>query len=136
MSLHLPEPESRATVDDLVAEARATYERLTPGEAFLRVQAGATLVDTRSPDQQGAQGLIPGAVHHPLSTLLWRLDPDCPTSNEPIGLATEVILICREGYSSILAAAQLRAIGFERATDVIGGVEAWKAAGLSVSDAA
>lgn len=47
-----------------------------------------------------------------------------------------MILICREGYSSILAAAQLRAIGFERATDVIGGVEAWKAAGLPVSDAA
>jgi rhodanese-related sulfurtransferase len=136
MSLHLPEPEPRLTVDRLVAEARVTYRRLTPGEAFLRMQAGAALVDTRSPDQQDVQGVIPGAVHHPLSTLLWRLDPDCPTSNEPIGLAAEVILICREGYSSSLAAAQLRAIGFHRATDVIGGVEAWKEAGLPVSDAA
>lgn len=132
MSLHLPEPEPRRTVDDLVAEARATSDGITPGETWLRLQAGATLVDTRSPDQQAAQGCIPGAVDHPLSTLLWRLDPACPTSNEPIGLDTEVILICREGYSSSLAAAQLRSIGFARATDVIGGVEAWKTAGLPV----
>jgi rhodanese-related sulfurtransferase len=43
-----------------------------------------------------------------------------------------VILVCRQGYSSSLAAAQAREIGFARATDVIGGVEAWLAAGLPV----
>jgi rhodanese-related sulfurtransferase len=43
-----------------------------------------------------------------------------------------VILICREGYSSVLAAAQLQELGFEDATDVIGGVEDWKKAGLPV----
>jgi rhodanese-related sulfurtransferase len=42
------------------------------------------------------------------------------------------MLICREGYRSSLAAAQLRELGFTRATDVIGGVEAWLAAGLPV----
>lgn len=130
MSLQLPEPEPRRTIDDLVEEARAAYDRVTPGEAYLRAQAGAVLVDTRSPDQQARQGRIPGAVHHPLSTLLWRLDPACATSNEPIPLDADVILICREGYSSSLAAAQLRELGFARVTDVIGGVEAWKAAGL------
>ena len=135
MSFQLPEPEPRRTIDDLVEEARATYKPLTPGEAFLRVQAGAVLVDTRSPDQQARQGLIPGAVDHPLSTLLWRLDPACPTSNDLISFDTEVILICREGYSSSLAAAHLRELGFSRATDVIGGVDAWMAAGLPVSDA-
>jgi rhodanese-related sulfurtransferase len=133
VTLPIREPDRRATVDDLVAEARATYERVTPGQAFLRMQSGAVLVDTRSPDQQRRQGFVSGAVRHPLSALLWRLDPDCPTSNEAIPLDAEVILICREGYSSSFAAAQLRAIGFARATDVIGGVEAWKAAGLPVS---
>ena len=136
MSLNAPQAEPRRTINDLVAGARETYERVTPGEAYLRVQAGAVLVDTRSPDQRAVQGFLPGAVHHPLSTILWRLDPDCPTSNEPIPLDADVILICREGYSSSLAAAQLRAIGFTRATDVVGGVEAWKAAGLPVSDGA
>jgi rhodanese-related sulfurtransferase len=75
---------------------------------------------------------VPGSVHHPLSTLLWRLDPDCPTSNEKIPLDARVILICREGYSSVLAASQLQELGFEDATDVIGGVEDWKRAGLPV----
>ena len=73
---------------------------------------------------------MPGAISHPLSVLLWRLDPDCPTRNEKIPLDGEVILICREGYSSTFAALQLREIGFENVADVIGGVDAWKATGL------
>jgi rhodanese-related sulfurtransferase len=44
-----------------------------------------------------------------------------------------VILICRHGYSSSLAAAQLQELGFEAATDVEGGFEAWQAAGLPVA---
>jgi rhodanese-related sulfurtransferase len=125
----------RRSIDELLASAREAYERVTAEEAFRRTTDGdAVLVDTRSPDQQNRQGFVLGAQHHPLSTLLWRLDPDCPTSNEKIPLDREVILICREGYSSSLAAVQLAKLGFERATDVIGGVEAWKGAGLPISD--
>jgi rhodanese-related sulfurtransferase len=39
----------------------------------------------------------------------------------------------RQGFSSGLAAASLRHVGLYRATDVIGGVEAWIAAGLSMT---
>ena len=46
-----------------------------------------------------------------------------------------VIVVCRQGFSSSLAAASLQAIGLPRATDIIGGVEAWIAAGLPLSDA-
>ena len=90
----------------------------------------AVLIDTRSEDQRLRQGLVPGAISHPLSVILWRLDPDCPTTNDKIPLDAEVILICREGYSSTFAALQLGEIGFENVADVIGGVDAWKAAGL------
>ena len=41
-----------------------------------------------------------------------------------------MIVVCRQGYSSSLAAASLRAVGLHRATDLAGGVEAWVAAGL------
>jgi rhodanese-related sulfurtransferase len=44
-------------------------------------------------------------------------------------------LICAEGYSSSLAAASLQDLGLVHATDVIGGVEAWKAAGLALREA-
>ena len=122
----------RKPIDELLADAAVRLGRLSPLEAWAEMRAGATLVDTRSPDQRQAQGYVPGAVHHPLSTILWRLDPDCPTSNEKIPLDARVILLCREGYSSVLAAAQLQEMGFDDATDVIGGVEAWKEAGLPV----
>jgi len=70
---------------------------------------------------------VPGAECHPLSVALWRLD------SRP--RETQIILICRHGYSSSLAAAQLQALGFDRPADVVGGVEAWAAAGLPVEPA-
>jgi rhodanese-related sulfurtransferase len=121
---------SRKTIDEALEEAADRLSRVTALEAHDAMRDGAVVVDTRSPDQRAAQGYVPGAVHHPLSTLFWRLDPDFPTSNEKIPLDARVILICREGFSSIFAAAQLQEIGFVEATDVIGGVAAWKAAGL------
>lgn len=42
----------------------------------------------------------------------------------------EVVVVCREGYSSSLAAASLRAVGLHRVTDCVGGVTAWVRAGL------
>jgi rhodanese-related sulfurtransferase len=41
--------------------------------------------------------------------------------------------MCAQGYQSSLAAAVLQDIGIARATDMIGGFEAWLAAGLPVS---
>jgi rhodanese-related sulfurtransferase len=37
-----------------------------------------------------------------------------------------MIIVCDEGYSSSLAAGSLRQLGIERATDLIGGFQAWK----------
>jgi len=42
----------------------------------------------------------------------------------------EWIVLCDEGYASSLAAAVLQALGLRRATDVFGGFQAWRAAGL------
>jgi rhodanese-related sulfurtransferase len=44
-----------------------------------------------------------------------------------------VIVMCDEGYQSSLAAATLQQLGVERATDLIGGFQAWRRAGLPVS---
>jgi rhodanese-related sulfurtransferase len=43
-----------------------------------------------------------------------------------------VVVVCRQGYSSSLAAASLQAVGLPNATDMVGGVEAWLAEGLPV----
>jgi rhodanese-related sulfurtransferase len=41
--------------------------------------------------------------------------------------------MCAQGYSSSLAAAALQQIGLASATDMIGGFEAWRDAGLPVA---
>jgi rhodanese-related sulfurtransferase len=123
---------TRRTIDEALEEAARRLDRLTALEAYEAVRRGAFLIDTRSPDQRAAQGHIPSALHHPLSVLAWRLDPDCPTTNEKLPLEARIVLICREGFSSVFAAALLREIGFPQATDVVGGVEGWKAAGLPI----
>lgn len=46
-----------------------------------------------------------------------------------------VIVICQEGSASNLAAASLAALGLTNVADVVGGMDAWVAAGLSVSRA-
>jgi rhodanese-related sulfurtransferase len=46
-----------------------------------------------------------------------------------------IVLICDEGYQSVLAAATLRRFSLE-SCDVIGGVQGWMAAGLPLEPTA
>jgi rhodanese-related sulfurtransferase len=123
----------RQTIDDLLAAARARIDRLTPEAARDAVAGGALLVDTRSADLRRENGVIPGAVHVPLSVLFWRLDPSSGHDDPALSdLERPIVLVCAHGYSSSLAAATLRDLGFASVGDVIGGFEAWAAAGLPV----
>jgi rhodanese-related sulfurtransferase len=94
-------------------------------------------VDTRTEPQRSEQGELPGALVIDRTVLEWRLDPASGAAiPEATGYDLQVIVLCRQGYSSSLAAASLRAVGLHRATDVIGGVEAWAAAGLPLHSGA
>jgi rhodanese-related sulfurtransferase len=65
--------------------------------------------------------------------LEWRLDPASPARiPEATGYDVQIVVVCRQGYSSSLAVASLREIGLHRATDLIGGVEAWLADGFTL----
>jgi rhodanese-related sulfurtransferase len=44
-------------------------------------------------------------------------------------------LYCAGGYRSSIAASLLRAHGFERVADILGGFEAWRAADLPIEHA-
>ena len=77
--------------------------------------------------------MIPGALVIERNHLEWRLDPASDARiPEAVGHDIEVIVVCDEGYSSSLAAASLQDLGLHRATDLDGGFQAWKAAGLPV----
>ena len=121
----------RRTVDELVDAARASLRRVTPEEARDAAANGALLVDTRPSEQRARDGVVPGAIVIDRNVLEWRLDP---TGSHHVPEITsydqQVILFCNEGYSSSLAAASLQELGLRNATDLIGGIQAWKAAGL------
>jgi rhodanese-related sulfurtransferase len=118
-------------VDALLKEARAGMRRLDPHETRAAQEAGALLIDTRTDRQRAAQGDLPGAIVIDRTVLEWRLDPASDSRiPEATGYDRMIVVVCRQGYSSSLAAASLRALGLHRATDLAGGVEAWLAAGL------
>jgi rhodanese-related sulfurtransferase len=119
-------------VDVLLARARARLERVEPPELEAELTAGAVLVDIRSDSQRARDGIVPEAVFIPRNVLEWRCDPASshrdPRVSDP---SLRVILICDEGYQSSLAAAALQDLGHPRATDLVGGYQAWRASGLS-----
>ena len=121
-------------VDRVLAAAREGLQRLTPVEAQRAAALGALLVDTRTETQRREQGELPGALVIDRTVLEWRLDlTSADRIPEAVDFDVEVIVVCRQGYSSSLAAASLQSLGLHRATDLIGGIEAWVEAGLPLS---
>lgn len=128
----------RTTIAELLDQARSRLQRLGPEEAAEAARAGeAVLVDIRSTTQREADGAMPGAVWHPRNVLEWRVDPTSSHADPSLSADPDarLVVVCDEGYASSLAAATLQDLGFARATDLDGGFQAWKAAGLPVEPA-
>jgi rhodanese-related sulfurtransferase len=117
-------------IDDLLERSRAGLERLTPEAARAAVAQGAVIVDTRPIDQRREQGVVPGAVVVCRNLLEWRADGTSGHSDARL-VGRELIVMCAQGFASSLAAASLQQAGL-RATDMVGGFEAWRDAGLPV----
>lgn len=127
------QPPSR--IDALLATARAGLPRLTPeAAAEARRKDGALIVDIRYAALRDRDGTVPGALIVERNELEWRLDPTCPhRAPEATGFDLPVVVVCNEGYASSLAARSLQALGLHRATDLVGGFQAWRSAGLPVT---
>lgn len=118
-----------------LARVRAGWTRLTASEAASAQRRGAILIDTRTDAHRAETGSIPGAIAIDRTVLEWRLDPTFPWRiPEATAWDTPYVVLCRHGYSSSVAVRDLRDLGLEDVTDVIGGVEAWVEAGLPLSD--
>jgi rhodanese-related sulfurtransferase len=119
------------TIDRMLENARAQLQRIYVFELPPAIARGAMLVDIRPQAQRNREGTLPGALVIERNVLEWRLDP---SSSARLALATghdvEWIVVCSEGYTSSLAAASLQQLGLHRATDLVGGYQALRAAGL------
>lgn len=119
------------SVDDLLAQARAQLDRITPEEAFERQQDGALLVDIRPQHQREREGEAVGTLFIERNHLEWRFDLLREWHIEEVtSYDQDIIILCSESYTSSLAAFALQQLGFSKATDVVGGFMAWKDSGL------
>lgn len=118
--------DDQARIDEILARARARLERVEP-EMLEREQAtGALVIDIRPIEQRRRDGELPGAVVIDRNVLEWRLDPACEHHIPQVtDHRTRIVIVCNEGYSSSLAAAQLHDLGLHRTTDLVGGFKAW-----------
>ena len=124
-----------SSIEQVLSAARTRLRRLSPDVAYeAMAKAEAILVDIRPEGQRVIEGNIPGALIVERNVLEWRFDP---ASESRLPIATDhdlqVIVFCSEGYTSSLAAAALQDLGLWRATDMVGGFHAWRAAGLPIA---
>ena len=126
-------------IDAMLDDARSRYYRVSPATAHDEVASGAALlVDIRPAAQRATEGEVHPSLRPMLverNVLEWRFDPRSDARLPEAAYDARVIVLCQEGYSSSLAADALVSLGVERATDVVGGFEAWRQAGLPTADA-
>jgi rhodanese-related sulfurtransferase len=108
----------------MLAAARACIVRYTAAE--VAADPDVLLVDIRSADERERTAIVPGSKHVPYSVLQWRADQTSEWRDEELA-GRRLCLMCKEGYSSSLAAASLVELGVD-AGDLIGGYEGWRAA--------
>jgi rhodanese-related sulfurtransferase len=122
--------ELPCTVDDLLAEARATLGRRAEPADLDRVRAdGGLVIDIRPLEQRARDGELPGALVVDRNVLEWRLDPASPYRLAEVrGGDQPMVIVCDQGFASSLAAATLRRLGLARVTDLAGGYQSWMAA--------
>ena len=127
----------RFTVHDLLHEARTLIDRVTPAELHAQLQADdpPLVLDTRTDTDRSRFGVITGSIHVPRTVVEWHLDPSNGYLHPAFASFDQPIVVtCNGGYSSSLSASNLSRLGFRRVADLIGGMHAWIAAGLPVSD--
>lgn len=116
------------TAQDLVAQARAVVEEIDPARLRALQAAGTPVIDVREP-QEFAEGHLPGAVNIPRGVLEFQVDghPAVNAKTDPTlsHRREAVILYCRTGGRSALAAEALKRMGFERPLSLAGGWLRW-----------
>jgi rhodanese-related sulfurtransferase len=107
----------------ITADARTRVPEVSPTEAKKRQASGAVLIDVRESEEY-AQGHAQGAVHLSKGVLELRIEGVVPDPDTPI------MCYCGGGSRSLLAADNLRKMGYTNVASVAGGLRAWKDAGL------
>ena len=119
-------------VEALVEDAKSRIKELplSEFEALQESEEYFVLLDVRSKDEHN-QGYIPGSVLIPRGSLEFKVSNEAFWDNEGLYLpekTDKLVLYCKSGKRSALAADALQKLGFENVIALAGGFNAWKAA--------
>ena len=120
---------------DLLAEANARIETVTPAQARAWLDAGdpdVVFVDIRDPRELEREGMIPGALHAPRGMLEFWVDPESPYHKPVFASGKRFVFYCASAWRSALATDTVQRMGLEPVCHLQGGFKAWKEAGLPV----
>ena len=116
------------TINQLLAEAAARITFMSMDELARRVssdQPDLLVLDVRE-KEEFERGHIHAARHLPRGQLELRVNAELPDPT------VRIVTVCRLGKISTLAAATLRALGYQRAVALEGGMDQWIGAGMPV----
>lgn len=117
----------------IVASAKAEIREILPEQVEGLMRAGAVLLDVREHDELVSDGMIPGGVHAPRGLLEWLVDPQSATYIKALDPERPVIIYCRSGNRSALAALLMEKMGYGDVTSLQGGIVRWKTEGRPVA---
>lgn len=117
------------TAAEMVAEAKARVEAVTPEEASK--MEDVIFVDVRDPAEVAASGKVAGAVNIPRGMLEFRADRSSSYYDKALDPSKTVVTYCAAGGRAALAAAMLRDLGYENVRHM-GGFKDWAEKGLPV----
>ena len=123
------------TVKDLLAEANASIQKLSPAEAREKIRSGDVLVlDVRDAAEVQQSGKIKGALNVSRGLLEFRADPDSPYYNPALQKDKTILLHCASGGRSALAAKTLKDMGYTSVFN-IGGFKELTESGIETEPA-
>ena len=117
-----------SSYDDLVADALTRVKEIMPWDLGKRLAAGGApvLLDVREP-AEFALLRIPGSINVPRGVLEqsceWGYDETVPLLVG--GREQEIVVICRSGKRSALAADMMRQMGYTNVVSLKTGVRGW-----------
>ena len=112
-----------------LAEANAEIESVSVSNCLgLKNDPEVVFLDVREP-QERQQGFVPDSVHAPRGFLEFIADPEGPMHDPRLTTGKRIVVYCGTGGRSALAAKTLKDMGFPRVASLVGGVQAWHAAG-------
>jgi rhodanese-related sulfurtransferase len=102
---------------DLIEEARSRIREVSAEDSVRNPEPGVIYLDCREPMEYNL-GRIPGAVFIPLGAIEQKVEAAIPRD-------TKVVVYCRSGNRSALAADMMQQMGYNDVASMSGGFRGW-----------